>query len=197
MISAIAECDAVCEHVHLPLQSGSARVLKAMRRTYTPDRYLALVERLRDAIPDLALGTDVIVGFPAESERDFEQTLELVERVGFDSAFTFIYSPRAGTEAATMPDQVPEPEKHARLEQLVAVVQSVAAQRNAERVGRVEQVLVEGTSRTDATLLRGRTRRNTTVNFSGSAEVGDLVDVLIESTTSTTLRGRASSLVTA
>ena len=197
VISAIAECDAVCEHVHLPLQSGSAGVLKAMRRTYTPDRYLALVERLRDAIPDLALGTDVIVGFPGESERNFEQTLELVERVGFDSAFTFIYSPRAGTEAATMPDQVPEPEKHARLEKLVAVVQSVAAQRNAERVGRVEQVLVEGTSRTDATLLRGRTRRNTTVNFSGSAEVGDFVDVLIESTTSITLRGRASSLVTA
>ena len=197
VISAIAECDAVCEHVHLPLQSGSAGVLKAMRRTYTPDRYLALVERLRDAIPDLALGTDVIVGFPGESERNFVQTLELVERVGFDSAFTFIYSPRAGTEAATMPDQVPEPEKHARLEKLVAVVQSVAAQRNAERVGRVEQVLVEGTSRTDATLLRGRTRRNTTVNFSGSAEVGDFVDVLIESTTSITLRGRASSLVTA
>ena len=197
VISAIAECDAVCEHVHLPLQSGSAGVLKAMRRTYTPDRYLALVERLRDAIPDLALGTDVIVGFPGESERNFEQTLELVERVGFDSAFTFIYSPRAGTEAATMPDQVPEPEKHARLEKLVAVVQSVAAQRNAERVGRVEQVLVEGTSRTDATLLRGRTRRNTAVNFSGSAEVGDFVDVLIESTTSITLRGRASSLVTA
>ena len=197
VISAIAECDAVCEHVHLPLQSGSAGVLKAMRRTYTPDRYLALVERLRDAIPDLALGTDVIVGFPGESERNFVQTLELVERVGFDSAFTFIYSPRAGTEAATMPDQVPESEKHARLEKLVAVVQSVAAQRNAERVGRVEQVLVEGTSRTDATLLRGRTRRNTTVNFSGSAEVGDFVDVLIESTTSITLRGRASSLVTA
>ncbi len=195
VISAIAECQAVCEHVHLPLQSGSAEVLKAMRRTYTPDRYLALVERLRDAIPDLALGTDVIVGFPGESERDFEQTLALVERVGFDSAFTFIYSPRAGTEAATMPDQVPEPEKHARLEQLVDVVQRVAAQRNAERVGRVEQVLVEGTSRTDASLLRGRTRRNTTVNFSGSAEVGDLVDVLIESATSTTLRGRAASLV--
>ena len=197
VISAIAECEAVCEHVHLPLQSGSAGVLKAMRRTYTPDRYLALVERLRDAIPDLALGTDVIVGFPGESERNFVQTLELVERVGFDSAFTFIYSPRAGTEAATMPDQVPEPEKHARLERLVAVVQSVAAQRNAERVGRVEQVLVEGASRTDVTLLRGRTRRNTTVNFSGSAEVGDFVDVLIESTTSITLRGRASSLVTA
>ena len=195
VIAAIAECEAVCEHVHLPLQSGSARILKAMRRTYTPDRYLALVDRLRDAIPDLALGTDVIVGFPGESERDFEQTLELVERVRFDSAFTFIYSPRAGTEAAVMPNQVPETEKHARLEQLVDIVQRIAAERNGARIGTVEEVLVEGASRTDTSLLRGRTRRNTTVAFSSNAEVGDLVDVTIESATSTTLRGRATSMV--
>jgi tRNA-2-methylthio-N6-dimethylallyladenosine synthase len=197
VISAIAECEAVCEHVHLPVQSGSARILKAMRRTYTPDRYRALVDRLRDAIPDLALGTDIIVGFPGESDSDFAQTIELVERVRFDSAFTFIYSPRAGTEAAGLPDQVPEPEKHARLEHLVEVVQRIAAERNANRIGTVEEVLVEGESRTDATILRGRTRRNTTVNFSGSADVGDLVDVLIEGATSTTLRGRATSLVAA
>jgi len=197
VISAIAECEAVCEHVHLPLQSGSARVLKAMRRTYTPDRYLALVDRLRDAIPDLALGTDIIVGFPGESDADFGETIELVEQVRFDSAFTFIYSPRAGTEAAGLPDQVPEPEKHARLERLVEVVQRIAAERNADRVGTVEEVLVEGASRTDATILRGRTRRNTTVNFSGSAEVGDLVEVLIEGSTSTTLRGRTTSRVVA
>ncbi len=195
VISAIAECDSVCEQVHLPLQSGSARILKAMRRTYTADRYLTLVDRLRDAIPDLALGTDVIVGFPGESDRDFEQTLELVEHVRFDSAFTFIYSPRAGTEAAVMPDQVPEETKHARLERLVDVVQRIAAERNAERIGTVEEVLVEGTSRTDSALVRGRTRRNTMVNFSGSGVVGDLVDVVIESATSTTLRGRATSLV--
>ena len=195
VIAAIAECDSVCEQVHLPLQSGSARILKAMRRTYTPERYLALVDRLRDAIPDVALGTDVIVGFPGESEHDFEQTLELVERVRFDSAFTFIYSPRAGTEAAVMPDQVPEETKHARLERLVDVVQRIAAERNAERIGVVEEVLVEGASRTDAALVRGRTRRNTMVNFAGSANAGDLVDVLIESATSTTLRGCATSLV--
>ncbi|MEP6893595.1 MAG: tRNA (N6-isopentenyl adenosine(37)-C2)-methylthiotransferase MiaB, partial [Gaiellaceae bacterium] len=169
VISAIAECDAVCEHVHLPLQSGSERILKAMRRTYTPDRYLALVERLRDAVPDLALGTDIIVGFPGESDTDFKETLVHVERVRFDSAFTFIYSPRAGTEAASMADQVPDSEKHARLEQLVAVVQRIAAERNADRIGTVEEVLVEGTSRTDPDLLRGRTRRNTMVNFAGSA----------------------------
>ena len=189
VIEAMAECAAVCEQVHLPLQSGSSRILKAMRRTYSRGRYLALVERLRAAVPDLALGTDVIVGFPGESERDFEETLEVVEQVRFDSAFTFIYSPRAGTEAAGMPDQVPEEVKHARLERLVEVVQRIAAERNAERVGRVEQVLVEGPSRTDPALLRGRTRRNTTVNFLGAAAPGDLVDVLIQASTSTTLRG--------
>jgi tRNA-2-methylthio-N6-dimethylallyladenosine synthase len=168
-----------------------------MRRTYDRDRYLRLVERLRDAIPDLALGTDVIVGFPGETEGDFEQTLEVVEHVGYDSAFTFIYSPRAGTEAAAMPGQVPDEVKHARLERLVEVVQRIAAERNAERVGRVEEVLVEGPSRTSPSLLRGRTRRNTTVNFVGSAQPGELADVLVESSTSTTLRGREVALVAA
>ena len=123
VIAAIAECEAVCEHVHLPLQSGSTRILKAMRRTYSRERYLVLVDGLRDAIPDLALGTDVIVGFPGETEDDFRETLEVVEAVGFESAFTFVYSPRAGTEAAAMPDQVPEDVKRERMERLVEVVQ--------------------------------------------------------------------------
>ena len=197
VIAAIAECDAVCEHIHLPLQSGSPRILKAMRRTYDADRYLRLVARLREAIPDLALGTDLIVGFPGETDLDFEQTLELVETVGFDSAFTFIYSPRQGTEAATMPDQVPDELKHERLERLVDLVQRIAAERNAERVGRVEEVLVEGSSRTDASVLRGRTRRNTTVNFAGAATPGELVDVLIEGSSSTTLRGIERAAVAA
>jgi tRNA-2-methylthio-N6-dimethylallyladenosine synthase len=197
VIAAIAECDAVCEHIHLPLQSGSSRILKAMRRTYDADRYLSLVARLREAIPNLALGTDLIVGFPGETDLDFEQTLELVETVRFDSAFTFIYSPRQGTEAATMPDQVPDELKHERLERLVDLVQRVAAERNAERVGRVEEVLVEGSSRTDASVLRGRTRRNTTVNFSGAATPGELVDVLIQGSSSTTLRGIERAAVAA
>ena len=131
----MAECDAVCEQIHLPLQSGSSRILKAMRRTYDRDRYLALVGKLRDAIPGLALGTDIIVGFPGETEDDFRETLEVVEEVRYDSAFTFIYSPRAGTEAAEMPDQVPDEVKHERLERLVDVVQRIAAERNAARVG--------------------------------------------------------------
>src|SRR6185436_19053147 len=119
------------------LQSGSTRILKAMRRTYTRERYLALVAKLRAAIPDLALGTDVIVGFPGETEEDFRETLEVVEEVRYDSAFTFIYSPRRGTDAAAMTDQVPEAVKHERLERLVDAVQRIAAERNAERIGRV------------------------------------------------------------
>ena len=189
VIAAMAECPAVCEHAHLPLQSGSSRILKAMRRTYSRDRYLRLVDELRAAIPDLALTTDIIVGFPGETEADFLETLEVVEHVRFDGAFTFVYSPRAGTEAAAMQEQVADDVKRDRIERLVEVVQRVAAGQNASRVGTVEQVLVEGSSRTAPDLLRGRTRRNTTVNFSGDAAPGDLVDVEIAYTTSTTLRG--------
>ena len=137
VIAAMAECDAVCEHIHLPLQSGSSRILKAMRRTYDRERYLRLVARLRDAIPGLALGTDVIVGFPGETEDDFRETVEAVEEVGFDGAFTFVFSPRRGTEAATMPDQVDEEVKRDRIERLIEVVQRVAHERNARRVGGV------------------------------------------------------------
>jgi len=189
VIAAMAECPSVCEHAHLPLQSGSTRVLKAMRRTYSRERYLRLVEELRAAIPDLALTTDLIVGFPGETEGEFEETLSAVEEVRYDGAFTFVYSPRAGTEAASLPDQVPEEVKRERIERLVETVQRVAAERNRERVGRVEEVLVEGPSRTDAALRRGRTRRNTTVNFAGGAAPGELVQVRIEDATSTTLRG--------
>jgi tRNA-2-methylthio-N6-dimethylallyladenosine synthase len=189
VIAAMAECEAVCEHAHLPLQSGSTRILKAMRRTYSRERYQRLADELRAAIPDLALTTDLIVGFPGETEQDFEETLSAVEEVGYDGAFTFVYSPRQGTEAATMPDQVPEEVKQERIERLIESVQRVAAVRNRERVGRVEEVLVEGPSRTDPAILRGRTRRNTTVNFTGSATAGELVGVRIEDASSTTLRG--------
>jgi len=197
VIRAMADCAAVCEHAHLPLQSGSSRILKAMRRTYDRGRYLRLVERLRSAIPDLALTTDLIVGFPGETEADFAETLDAVAEVGFDGAFTFVFSPRRGTEAARLPEQVPEDAKRERIERLVDVVQRVARTRNEERIGRVEEVLVEGPSRTDPALLRGRTRRNTTVNFSGAAAPGELVPVRIEAATSTTLRGSQAALVAA
>src|SRR5437870_2046326 len=135
----MAGCAAVCEHAHLPLQSGSTRILKAMRRTYSRERYLALVARLRAAIPDLALTTDLIVGFPGETDRDFEETVEVVEEVGYDGAFTFVFSPRTGTEAASMSGQIPEELKRERIQRLIDACQRVAHERNAERIGRVEE----------------------------------------------------------
>jgi tRNA-2-methylthio-N6-dimethylallyladenosine synthase len=197
VIRAMAECRSVCEHTHLPLQSGSTRVLKRMRRTYSRERFVALAARMRDAVTDLALTTDIIVGFPGETEEDFLETLAVVEEVRFDGAYTFVFSPRRGTEAASMPDQVPEDVKRDRVERLIDVVQRVALERNRERIGRREEVLVEGPSRTDPKLLRGRTRRNTTVNFAGVAAPGDLVTVTIEGATSTTLRGTQVAAVAA
>jgi tRNA-2-methylthio-N6-dimethylallyladenosine synthase len=197
LIEAMAECAAVCEHAHLPLQSGSTRILKAMRRTYSRERYLRLAEDMRASIPDLALSTDIIVGFPGETERDFEETLEVVEEVAFDSAFTFVFSPRHGTEAAELADHVPEKTKVERIERLITLVQQIARERNQRRVGLVEEVLVEGPSRTNPNVLRGRTRRNTTVNFAGKARAGDLVGVQIDAATSTTLRGTQATAAAA
>jgi tRNA-2-methylthio-N6-dimethylallyladenosine synthase len=168
-----------------------------MRRTYSRERYLELAGRMRAAIPDLAFGTDIIVGFPGETEADFCETLEVVEEVAYDSAYTFVYSPRQGTEAAGMPDQVSHEVKIERMERLVELTQRLARERNEQRVGRLEQVLVEGPSRTDTSVLRGRTRRNTTVNFTGEAAAGDLVEVRIDAATSTTLRGSQAVLVPA
>ncbi len=197
VIEAMADCAAVCEHAHLPLQSGSTRILKAMRRTYSLERYLRLAAEMREAILDLALTTDLIVGFPGETDEDFRQTLAAVEAVGYEGAFTFVFSPRRGTEAATMPDQVPDEVKHERIEALVELVQAVAERRNRSRIGGVEEVLVEGPSRNGDPLLRGRTRRNTTVNFAGAAAPGDLVRVRIQGASSTTLRGSLATPVAA
>ena len=194
VIAAMAECPAVCEQLHLPVQSGSTRVLKAMRRTYSRERYLRLVERIREAIPDIALTTDIIVGFPGETDAEFAETLSLVDDVSYDHAFTFVYSPRRGTEAARMPGQVPEDVKRERIVRLVDLVQEHAARHNAALVGSVQEVLVEGRSRTDHELWRGRTRTNKTVNFTGPAEPGALVGVLIEGSTSQTLTGRAAAV---
>jgi tRNA-2-methylthio-N6-dimethylallyladenosine synthase len=192
VIAAMAECPAVCEHVHLPAQSGSSRVLKAMRRTYDRGRYVDLVRRLRAAIPDLSLTTDLIVGFPGEAEADFCETLSLVEECAYDGAYTFLYSPRPGTEAGErLVDDVGPHVKGERMERLVEVVQRTAASRAARFVGREEEVLVEGPSRTDPSRLRGRLRQNITCNFTGSATPGTLAMVLVEGSTSTTLSGRA------
>ncbi|HEY2182058.1 MAG TPA: tRNA (N6-isopentenyl adenosine(37)-C2)-methylthiotransferase MiaB [Solirubrobacteraceae bacterium] len=190
VIRAHAELASVCEHIHLPLQSGSSRILKAMRRTYDRSRYLDRVAMIREHVPDVALTTDVIVGFPGESDEDFEQTLEVVEQVGYDAAFTFVFSPRRGTEAARLTEAtVPHPVKVQRMERLLEVVQRRARERAQRFVGRTLDVLVEGSSRTDAERMRGRTRHNKVVNFAGLAEPGEIARVQIESATSQTLAG--------
>jgi tRNA-2-methylthio-N6-dimethylallyladenosine synthase len=189
VIRAHAELPSVCEHIHLPLQSGSSRILKAMRRTYNRERYLDRVALIREHVPDAALTTDIIVGFPGETEDDFAETLAVAEEVGYDSAFTFIYSPRRGTLAAGYDDQVPHDVRRERMERLVEVVQRRANERAQRFVGRDVEVLVEGPSRTDPSKLRGRTRHNKTVNFHGAASPGELAEVRIESATSTTLAG--------
>jgi tRNA-2-methylthio-N6-dimethylallyladenosine synthase len=191
VVRAHAELDSVCEHIHLPLQAGSSRVLKAMRRTYDRGRYMDRVAMIRDVVPDVSLTTDIIVGFPGETEAEFTETLEVVEEVGYDSAFTFIYSPRRETTAAELPDQVPHEVKRERMQRLVELVQRRAHERAQRFVGRTMEVLVEGTSRTDEERLRGRTRHNKAVNFAGLAQAGEVVEVGIESATSQTLLGDA------
>jgi tRNA-2-methylthio-N6-dimethylallyladenosine synthase len=195
VVRAHAELASVCEHIHLPLQSGSSRVLKAMRRTYDRERYLDRVALIREHVPDAALTTDIIVGFPGESEEDFAQTLEVVELVGYDGAFTFLYSPRRGTEAADIGDGlVPHEVKVGRMQRLVELVQRNAHERAQRFLGRTLEVLVEGPSRTDVEKLRGRTRHNKVVNFTGVASPGELAHVHIDSATSQTLCGEETLL---
>ena len=197
VILAHAEVPALCEHIHLPLQSGSSAILKRMRRTYTRERYLDRVALIREHVPDCALTTDIIVGFPGETEADFQQTLEVAEMVGYDGAFTFIYSPRRGTEAAELDEQIPHEVKVERLERLVEVIQRRAAQQAQRFVGRTLEVLIEGPSRTDPTRLRGRSRHNKVVNFDGLGHPGEYVQVEITGATSQTLTGEMSLIARA
>jgi tRNA-2-methylthio-N6-dimethylallyladenosine synthase len=198
VIRAHAELASVCPHIHLPLQAGSSRILKAMRRTYDRARYLDRVALIREHVPDCALTTDIIVGFPGETEADFAETLEVAEAVGYDGAFTFVYSPRRGTEAAEMTEAfVPHEVAVERMERLVEVVQRRARERAQRFVGRTLDVLVEGSSRTDASRLRGRTPHNKVVNFDGLAQPGETVPVTITGATSQTLSGEMSLLARA
>jgi len=184
-IAAMAETGAVCEQLHLPLQSGSDRILAAMRRGYTADRYLSLLADARAAIADLAVTTDIIVGFPGETEEDFEQTLEVASKAEYDSAYTFIFSPRPGTRAAQMPEAFVPPEQIAdRFERLKVVIERSALSRNMARTGRVEEAIVEGPSKKDPQVLSGRTRQGKLVHFAPAGQVrlepGTFVSVHID-----------------
>ena len=170
LIDTIAECDKICEHIHLPFQSGSTKILKKMNRHYTREQYLDLVYRIKEAIPNVALTTDIIVGFPGETDEDFEDTLKLVKEVEYDSAFTFLYSKRNGTPAAKYEEQIPDNIKHERFNRLVEVVNEIAKKKNKEYEGKIVEVLVESTSKTDPTKLAGRTRTSKLVNFKGNTD---------------------------
>ena len=196
VIAAMAESPSVCNQLHLPLQSGSSRILKRMRRTYDSERYLELVARVREAMPDIALTTDIIVGFPGETEEDFQETLRVYDEAAFDHAYTFIYSARNGTEAAGFDEQLPDDLKHERLGRLVDLVQDHAARRNTALIGSIQEVLSEGPSRKDPEICRGKTRGNKTTLFTPAAPVGTVVSVRIEDSTSQTLRGQVVSAVT-
>jgi tRNA-2-methylthio-N6-dimethylallyladenosine synthase len=198
VIRAHAEIPSLCEHIHLPLQAGSTRVLKKMRRTYTRERFLDRVALIREHVPDCAITTDIIVGFPSETEAEFQETLDVAEEVGFDGAFTFIYSPRRGTEAAGFGDEfLPHEVSAERMERLVEVIQRRARERGQRFVGRTLDVLVEGTSRHDAARVRGRTTHNKVVNFDGLATPGEIVPVTITGATSQSLVGEESLLARA
>jgi len=191
-IAAMAETPAVCEHLHLPLQSGSDRILAAMHRGYTAQRYLERIAEARAAIADLAVTTDLIVGFPGESDADFDETLEVVASAEYDSAYTFIYSPRPGTEAAEMVDRFVDPAVVAqRFDRLKAVLERSALRRHEARIGRVEEVVVEGPSRKDPSVLTGRTRQNKLVHFSSAAaiRVGTYAEVEVTGAAPHFLRG--------
>lgn len=194
VVQAVARGKHLCENFHLPFQAGSNSILKAMNRGYTKEQYLHLVEMIRSHVPAAALTTDIIVGFPGETEADFEDTLDVVRQVGFVSAFTFIYSPRSGTPAARMEKQVPEEVKHARLEKLMAVQNEISLKLNQKLVGQTLEVLAEGPTEKDASIWQGRTRANQLVLWpaaSGKFQSGSYVKVKIDNGQTWLLKGSA------
>ncbi|MDO4545063.1 MAG: tRNA (N6-isopentenyl adenosine(37)-C2)-methylthiotransferase MiaB [Bacillota bacterium] len=191
LIRAFVDCKKLCNYIHLPIQSGSSRILQAMNRKYTREQYLELVRKLREAVPRITISTDIIVGFPGETEEDFQQTLSLVREVKYDSAFTFLYSMRPGTPAAKYDDQIPEDVKHERFNRLVDAVNDASMEKNSAYVGRMEKVLVDGASKKDENTLTGRTEGFKLVDFSGDMSLtGQLIDVEITEGKTFSLRGR-------
>lgn len=190
LIDAMAECDKVCEHFHLPFQSGSDRILKIMNRKYTKEGYLSLIKKLKNRMPNIGLTTDIIVGFPGETEEDFQHTLDIVEEARYDSAFTFLYSIREGTPAAKMEEQIDEETKQDRFNRLLEKVNEISAEINQGYLNKVVEVLVEGPSKTDPNRLMGRTRENKLVNFDGPEDlIGKLVQVKIVEARTFSLNG--------
>ncbi len=190
VMEAIGSCDKVCKLVHLPLQSGNSKVLKEMNRKYTKEQYLTLVEKMKEKIPKLTLSTDIIVGFPGETEEEFEDTLDVVRKVKFEQVYMFIYSRRVGTPGDKMENQVPEEEKHKRFERLKALVESQIAENNQKYVGTIQKVLVEGESKNNKDLLTGRTDSNKVVIFEGNKDlIGTIQELRIVSEHMWYLRG--------
>lgn len=181
LIAVMAKSKKICKQMHLPLQSGSSRLLKIMNRHYTKEDYLLLVDKIRKAVPDIALTTDIIVGFPGETEEDFEETLDVVRRVEYDSAFTFIYSKRTGTPAAAMENQVPQDVVKQRFNRLLEEVQNISSEKTKKDVGVVVEVLVEEPNEQDASLVTGRTSQNYIVHFKGDTSlIGQIVKVRLD-----------------
>jgi tRNA-2-methylthio-N6-dimethylallyladenosine synthase len=192
LIEAFKNCDKLCKYIHLPVQAGSNAVLKSMNRHYTKEHYVELVRKLREAVPNIAISTDLIVGFPGESDEDFENTLDLAKEIGFDSAFTFLYSVRKGTPAAKREDQVPEEVKHERFNRLIEVINESSMQKNAAYLDKTEMVLVDGISRGNANAYEGRTDSFKLVNFVGEEGLdGKIVPVKIIGTNTFSLTGEA------
>ncbi len=182
VIEAIADCDKVCKLIHLPLQSGNSKVLKEMNRKYTKEQYLNLVEKMKNKIPNLTLSTDIIVGFPGETDEEFEDTLDVVIKVKFEQVYMFIYSRRVGTPGDKMPNQVPEEIKHKRFDRLKELVESQIEENNQKYVGTIQKVLVEGTSKNNPNMLTGRTDSNKVVIFEGDKDlINEIIDLKIVS----------------
>ena len=181
LIAAIRDCDKVCHHMHLPLQSGSSRVLQVMNRHYDKEHYLELVDKLRKEIPDIAITTDIIVGFPGETEEDFAETMDVVKRVRYDSAFTFIYSKRTGTPAAVMENQVPEDVIKRRFDELLSLVQNISNEKAMALEGEILPVLVEEINEQDSSLVTGRLDNNSVVHLPGTADmIGNIYNVKLK-----------------
>lgn len=190
LIEAYSSLDKLCNHLHLPIQSGSNRILKAMNRKYTREDYLKIIDKIKKAVPDIAITTDLIVGFPGETDEDFEETLDIVRSVGYDSAFSFLYSIREGTKAAEMDNQVPDKVKHERFNRLQETLNPIGLENNQKLIGKVVEVLVEDVSKNNDLVLNGRTRCSKLVHFPGdNSLIGKLVKVKIDSAKTFTLEG--------